>query len=83
MSSFEILHRRDVVGKLVCLDRLIFKGHLTGLFPDGAFKALLSRQGVLLKNFAPYVQGVCEWLKAHLVAMSAETGRRTCTCRRR
>ena len=52
MSSFEMEHHEHVTGKLACIDRLIFKGHLTGLFGPGRFKAFLASQGVLLKVFA-------------------------------
>lgn len=38
MSVFEIVHQDRVVGKLVCFDRLVFKGYLRALYPEGAFK---------------------------------------------
>lgn len=75
MSSFEMVHSDVVVGKLVCLDRLIFKGHLTGLYPPEAFKRFLSSRHVLLTDFAPYVKGVSEQVKAHVQALAERAGR--------
>ena len=31
MTTFESIHEKRIVGKLVAVDRLIFKGYLTGL----------------------------------------------------
>lgn len=75
MSAFEIIHQDRVTGKLVCFDRLIFKGHLSKLYPAGAFKAFLDRQGVLLKDFGSYVTARTDELKAHAKAMAAAEGR--------
>jgi len=41
------------MGTLSAFDRMIFKGHLTGLLPHARF---LARQGVLLKDFGMYVE---------------------------
>ena len=54
-TAFEIVHQDQVLGKLTFFDRLIFKGHLSMLQPPLAMKVFLSRQGVLLKDFAVYV----------------------------
>jgi hypothetical protein len=56
-------------------DRIIFKGHLTGLFPDGAFTRFLLSQGVLLKEFKPYVQSATQKLKEHAQQVAGEAGR--------
>ena len=45
MSAFEIVHQDDVVGKLTCFDRLIFKGHLLALYHPGGMAAFLETQG--------------------------------------
>ena len=57
MDTFLSIHQDSVLGSLTTFDRMIFKGHLTLLYPNGAFARLLSRQGVLLKEFKPYVEG--------------------------
>ena len=75
MTRFESIHDDHVIGTLTTFDRMIFKGHLTGLFPDGAFQRFLNTQGVLLKAYAGYVKGVSEQVKAHAQAMAAEAGR--------
>jgi hypothetical protein len=75
MSAFEMVHQDRVVGKLVCFDRVILKGHLSKLYPAGAFKAFLDRQGVLLKDFGRYVKACTDELKAHAKAMAADAGR--------
>ena len=40
-----LIRDQHVTGKLACIDRLIFKGHLTGLSGPGRFKAYLASQG--------------------------------------
>ena len=72
MTSFESTHADHIIGSLTTFDRMIFKGHLTGLFPEGAFQRFLNTQGVLLKGYAGYVKGVSDELKAHAKAMAAE-----------
>jgi hypothetical protein len=54
---------------------MIFKGHLTMLYPNGAFARLLARQGVLLKDFKPYVEGVSRQIKEHIEQLAAQAGR--------
>jgi hypothetical protein len=75
MTTFESVHESRVVGKLVAFDRLIFKGHLNGLMPKGAFARLLLVQGVLLVAFKGYVSRVTEELKEHARALAAKAGR--------
>jgi hypothetical protein len=75
MDAFLNLHRDDVLGTLSTFDRLIFKGHLTGLFPAGAFARFLSCQGVLLKDFGAYVERASGELKAHALQLAAAAGR--------
>ena len=75
MSSFDIVHQDRVVGNLCMFDRMIFKGHLTRLYPPAAFGAFLTRQGVLFKDFKPYVQAQTATLKAHAQRLAADAGR--------
>jgi len=75
MTTFESMHQENIVGKLTMVDRVIFKGYLSHLFPKGAFQAFLSRQGVLLKEFKAYAPKVSEELKAHARAFAEERGR--------
>ena len=75
MEPFLSIHRDDIVGRLSMLDRMIFKGYLTGFFPKGAFGAFLARQGVLLKDFGKYAQPSTQTLKLHSEGMAQEAGR--------
>ncbi len=50
MDIFLDLHREAIQGVVEGFDRLIFKGHLTSLFPQGAFGRYLSKRGILLKD---------------------------------
>ena len=46
MASFQKVYQDRVVGELTCFDRVILKGHLTTLYPQGSFKAFLDSQGI-------------------------------------
>jgi hypothetical protein len=75
MTTFDTIYEDRIVGKLTMADRMIFKGYLTGLFPQGAFQAFLSRQGVLLKDFRRYVERATAEIKAHAEKVAAASGR--------
>jgi hypothetical protein len=75
METFLSIHQDCVIGTLTTFDRLIFKGHLTRLYPQGAFARLLYRQGVLLKDFKPYVAGVSQQIKGHAEQLASQAGR--------
>lgn len=75
MTTFESVHESRVVGKLVAVDRLIFKGHLNGWMPKGAFARFLLVQSIYLTAFKTYVTQVTERLKAHARALAAKAGR--------
>jgi hypothetical protein len=75
MDGFLKIHGDGVVGTLSTFDRLVLKGHLTHLFPAGAFSWFLSTQDVLLKDFKGYVSGVSESLKAHAQGLALRSGR--------
>jgi hypothetical protein len=75
MNTFLDIHQDEILGTLSCFDRMIIRGHLTGLFPTGAFGRFLSSQDVLLKDFAPYVEAASGQLKAHAKQIAADAGR--------
>lgn len=75
MDSFLNLHSEGILGTVSTFDRLVFKGHLKAFFPEGNFRLFLARQGILLKEFKTYVQGVTERLKTHAMRMAEEAGR--------
>ena len=65
MQTFLSIHQAVITGTLSTFDRLIFKGHLTGLYPAGAFARFLNSQHILLKDFAAYAEMTSAQLKAH------------------
>ena len=75
MDTFQSIHQESLVGSVTTFDRMIFKGHLTMLYPNGAFARLLSRQGVLLKDFKPYVEKVSQQIKQHAEQLANQAGR--------
>ncbi|MHB1554665.1 MAG: hypothetical protein ACYCSX_11960 [Acidimicrobiales bacterium] len=75
MSAFTIVHQDRIAGKLVCFDRLIFKGLLTRLYQPGGMKGFLDSQHVLLKDFAPYVTKMSVAIKAAAKGAAEAAGR--------
>jgi hypothetical protein len=75
MNDFVSIHQAEITGTLSMFDRIIFKGHLTRLFPKGALALLLTRQNVLLKDYGAYVEQVTATLKAHAQQVAATAGR--------
>ena len=75
MDTFLSIHQDSLLGSLTTFDRMIFKGHLTMLYPKGAFARLLNRQGGLLKDFKPYVEGVSQQIKQHAEELAQQAGR--------
>src|SRR4030065_2474022 len=75
MDTFLSIHQDALLGSLTTYDRMIFKGHLSMLYPNGAFARLLHRQGVLLKDFKPYVEGVSQQIKQHIEELARQAGR--------
>ena len=73
-TAFESIYQDQLQGKLVFFDRMVFKGHLTRLYPAGAMKAYLYGQGVLLKDFKTYVTKVTDELKTHVQQVAAQAG---------
>jgi hypothetical protein len=75
MEQFLSIHQDAIVGTLSTFDRLIFKGHLTRLYIGESFQIFLAKQGVLLKDFGPYVEQTTEELKAAVKKLAEEAGR--------
>lgn len=75
MGNVIKIHRDTLVGNLSGLDRLVFKGHLTRLFPPDAFRLLLARQGVLRKDFKGYVSRGSTDLKTPAPQLGERAGR--------
>lgn len=75
MTTLGQVYDTKVVGKLTAFDRMIFKGHLTGLYPDGSFARLLSRCDVLLKDFGSFAEKVTAEVKGHVRGLAEGSGR--------
>ena len=56
-------------------DRLIFKGHLTALFPEGAFGRYLSKRGVLLKDAGKFFEAETARIVNHAKEAAEQAGR--------
>ena len=75
MDEFLNVHQAALEGTLTMFDRLIFHGYVSNLFSDGAFARFLARNGVLLKDFAGFVQQTSAALKAHVMQLAQAAGR--------
>ena len=75
MTAFESVHSSRILGKLAHFDRMIFKGHLTGLYPCERFRSFLCSQGVLLKDFAGFAEDTTEALMQHARDLASKAGR--------
>ncbi len=75
MNDFVSIHQAEITGTLSMFDRIIFKGHVTRLFPAGALALFLTRQKVQLKDYGRYVEQVTATLKAHAQQLAQAAGR--------
>src|SRR3954465_11661873 len=73
MNGFVDLHGESITGVINTFDRVIFKGHLNGFFPDGAFGRSLSRRSVLLKGAGRFFE--TQRIRDHVVSLAAAAGR--------
>ena len=75
MDIFLKKHEESILGVVEGFDRIIFKGYLTSMFPDGAFGRYLSRRGVLLKDAGKFFESETETLIQHAKTTAEEAGR--------
>ena len=75
MDIFLEKHRESILGVVEGFDRIIFKGYLTSMFPDGAFGRYLYKRGVLLKDAGKFFEGETEVLIEHAKATAEQAGR--------
>jgi hypothetical protein len=75
MNGFVDLHGESITGVINTFDRVIFKGHLNGFFPDGAFGRYLSRRGILLKDAGPFFEAETQRIRDHVVSLAEAAGR--------
>src|SRR4051794_12899819 len=75
MNGFVDLHGGSITGVINTFDRVIFKGHLNGFFPDGAFGRYLSRRGILLKDAGQFFMAETQRIRDHIALLAAAAGR--------
>jgi hypothetical protein len=75
MNSFLDVHDLSISGVINTFDRVIFKGHLNGFFPDGAFGRYLSRRGILLKDAGRFFKAETQRIRDHVVSLASAAER--------
>lgn len=74
MNLFEQKYNDRITGVISCFDRMLFKGYLPIGWSD-AMEALLSRQGLLIKDFGKFVEQQSERIKGHAEKLAESPGR--------
>lgn len=75
MRTFGEIYASETAGQITMFDRIIFKGHLSGLYPcERQFDWYLGQQGVQLKDYKGYAEQTTQELKRHMKQMAAEAG---------
>ncbi len=75
MEIFLEKHREAIEGVIEGFDRLIFKGHLTSFFPDGAAERYLGKRGVLLKDAKKFFEAETARIVDHAKLSAEQAGR--------
>ena len=75
MNEFVAHFSSRTTGVLSGFDRMIFRGYLLSIAFASGFRAFLSYQGVLLKDFSRYVQNTTELLKEASLASARDLQR--------
>ena len=75
MDIFLEKHRDAILGVVEGFDRVIFKGYLTSMFPEGAFGRYLNRRGILLKEAGKFFERETDTIKQHAKAVAEQAGR--------
>ena len=76
MDIFLEKHRDAILGVVEEFDRVIFKGHLTSMFPEGAFGRYLSQRGILLKQAGKFFERETDTIKQHAKSVAEQAGAR-------
>jgi hypothetical protein len=75
MQAFVERHRDKIQAVLSCFDRLIFRGHLSWVSYPSAMEWFLDSQGILFKDFKPFVLEQAERIRVHGQAVAAKARR--------
>jgi hypothetical protein len=68
-------HKRDVIGVLEGLDRVMFKGTLRSICHDAGMDRFLGANHILYRDFARFARGLSDQLGQQAEAMAQESGR--------
>jgi hypothetical protein len=71
MKSFLERHGESISGTIDTFDRVIFKGHLNGFFPSGAFGRYLWQRNVLLKDAGRFFEAETRRIRDHIASVAA------------
>jgi hypothetical protein len=75
MRLFGEIYPEQSSGQLTMFDRVLFKGHLSGLYPFERLEAIWYRQGVLLKEYKDFAESSTKQLRNHIEEMARAAGR--------
>ena len=75
MNSFLERHGESISGTIDTFDRIIFKGHLNGFFPSGAFGRYLRQRNVLLKDAGRFFEAETRRIRDHIASVAAAAAR--------
>src|SRR5512144_1468003 len=75
MRSFLERHGESISGTIDTFDRVIFKGHLNGFFPLGAFGRYLWQRNVLLKDAGRFFEAETRRIRDHIASIAAAAAR--------
>jgi len=74
MKQFIAKYGALTTGVLSCFDRVVLRGHLSACRPE-MLEYLMSRQGVLIKDFGKWVQRQSDRVREHVERIAAKAGR--------
>jgi hypothetical protein len=75
MERFLKRHRDRIIGSIAGFDRLLFRGSLLSICHRDGMDKFLGSQGVLYKDWGPFVQRISARIKAQAKRMAQEAGR--------
>lgn len=75
MERFLKRHEGRIKGIISGFDRILFRGALRSINYSQGLEIWLSSRGILMKNFAPYAEGLSQRLKEHARKLAERQGR--------
>jgi len=75
MKQFGDVYPEQCNGQLTMFDRVLFKGHLSGLYPFQRLEPILYKQGILLKEYKEFALRSSQQLREHVKEMAHREGR--------